>query len=172
MSNRIRVNGNGGDHGLMHNAWYDALIDIDVSESKAKAVAKLYAKGVLDNMEISKNFDLLNQKVDNLDDKFTQKFEAVDKRFDKLEADIDKRFEAVDKRFDKLEADIDKRFEAVDKNMDTKLSALKISISAEIKDVANENKLQRKLILGIPAMILAAAFKPEITALIMKLLGG
>ncbi|MCH9664916.1 MAG: hypothetical protein K0U41_03610 [Gammaproteobacteria bacterium] len=108
MSNRIRVNGNGGDHGLMHNAWYDALIDINVPESQAKAVAKLYAKNMLDNMEISKNFDLLNQKVDNLDEKFSAKFAAVDQRFDKLEADIDKRFETVDKRFDKLESYIDK----------------------------------------------------------------
>ncbi len=91
MSNRIRVNGNGGDHGLMHNAWYDALIDIDVSESKAKAVAELCAKGVLDNMEISKNFDLLNQKVDNLDVNLNQKIDNLDAKF----AAVDQRFDAV-----------------------------------------------------------------------------
>ncbi len=104
MSNGIRVNGNGQYRNLMYKAWYDTLVEINVPKDKAKLLANLCAVGVLDNMEVSKNFDLLNQKVDNLDENLNQKIdnlgENLNQKIDNLNEKFSEKFVAVDKKFD------------------------------------------------------------------------
>ncbi len=117
MSNGIRVNGNGQYRNLMYKAWYDTLVEINVPKDKAKLLANLCAVGVLDNMEVSKNFDLLNQKVDNLDENLNQKIDNLDKnlnqKIDNLGENLNQKIDNLNEKFSEKFAAVDKKFDAV-----------------------------------------------------------
>ena len=61
----------------------------------------------LDIKRIFSRLDSIDQRIDKMDARFTQRFEEVDKRFD-----------AMDKRMDEMDAKFTQRFEAADKRMD------------------------------------------------------
>ena len=75
--------------------------------------------------EREQNFVQLNQRLDDVNNRFDdmnrsvdQRFGQVDKRFDDMNRSMDQRFDQVDKRFDDMSRSMDQRFDQVDKRLE------------------------------------------------------
>ncbi len=189
MSNGTRVNGNGNGqyHNLMYKAWYDALRDINVSESKAKLVANLHAEGVLDNMEISKNFNLLTQKVDNLDKNINQKVdnlgdtlnqkvdnlgENLNPKIDNLGDTLNQKIDNLDEKFSQKIDHLDEKFSQKIDHLDEKFSEKLASVGKQLEASDKRNNLQFTITFGVLLLVLTAIIGAVAADFIMKLFGG
>nr|MCH9666217.1 hypothetical protein [Gammaproteobacteria bacterium] len=127
-------------------------------------------------------FNKLNTKIAAVDKKVDSKFAALEKSIADVYRNTDIKFAALNPRFDALDTKIDavdkkvdsnfisltKSIESLEKLMNTKFAAVDTKFAA----LSKENKIYQKFTLGLGTLILGAAFKEEIMALVMKLFGS
>ena len=56
----------------------------------------------------------INQRFEQMEEKFNQRFEQIDLRFEQMEEKFNQRFEQIDLRFEQMEEKFNQRFEQID----------------------------------------------------------
>ena len=80
-----------------------------ISSKHAESITEAIANNEsIEIKRINKKIDVLDNKIEKLDNKVDEKFDVLDNKIEKLDNKVDEKFNKVDEKFEKLDSKIEK----------------------------------------------------------------
>ena len=80
-----------------------------LSSKHAESITEAIANNEsIEIKRINKKIDVLDNKIEKLDNKVDEKFDVLDNKIEKLDNKVDEKFNKVDEKFEKLDSKIEK----------------------------------------------------------------
>ena len=120
-----------------------------ISSKHAESITEAIANNEsIETKRINKKIDVLDNKIEKLDNKVDEKFDVLDNKIEKLDNKVDEKFNKVDEKFEKLDNKVDEKFNKVDEKFE--------KLDSKIEKFRTEFTSQSRWIIGLIVTLIIA----------------